>query len=193
MASLMAPAVLSCGYGSPSAEMELVRNARVREVTHFGVSLDASAAPEEVAFVAFRAMRDDSFAGGAADRRAAIAVLVDTAALNLLERARRAGTTREEVLYNLIERWTPAISHYAADLPIAMEDARARFVVSPVRRDTQDKRVEVCEVYIEAADPSGVENASVVIALGLARDGGFWRILTVGFTTAARTLSGRTS
>lgn len=190
-AAFIGSSLLWCGCGVGVPDHDIVRSTRGGTITHFGVTLDQAADPVDVAFVALRAMRDDFRAANKDDRRAALVVQLETAALDLLERLKRAETSREEVLYGIVRQWTPAVSHYVSDFPLTHEAAVGRLAASPVRRESKDQSFEVCDVFLQVADPDGLENADTVIQLRLARDNGFWRVLTVGFEPDTRSLTAR--
>ncbi|MBU0719483.1 MAG: hypothetical protein KJ749_14655, partial [Planctomycetes bacterium] len=70
-----------------------VEKPEVRTVTHYGMTLDEDASPEEVAFVLLRAIRDDFYAADLASREAAIDMQLDVCAANEMA-ARTSSTTK---------------------------------------------------------------------------------------------------
>ncbi|MBU0719018.1 MAG: hypothetical protein KJ749_12270, partial [Planctomycetes bacterium] len=47
---------------------------------------------------------------------------------------------------------------------------------------------ERCRVVMQARDPGGEPNASVLVVVGLVRDRGYWRVLSVAFLPRTRSL-----
>lgn len=186
-----AATVLAAWMGGCAKSPDAHRALQVNPVTHFGVTLDQQASAQDVAFVALRAIRDDFTATSKQDRAAAMDVQLDTAAVNLVARANSSGLTREKWIREVVSRWTPALAHYARALPSLPEEAASRLVASAARPSARELETEVCEVYLEAPDPEGIAQASVVIKLTLARDAGYWRVLGVGFEPKVRSLPAR--
>lgn len=167
-----------------------LRDVTVKPVTHYGVTLDAQASPEQVAFVALQAVRDDFLAESAEAREAALDVQFAISAATVLDMAKGSTRTRREQLHYIVMHWTPTVSHYVGDFPKTLEEAQSRFRRSAARtRKSGNTEVEQCEVLMEAADPSGDPRAQVVMMVHLARDSGLWRVLYFGFDRNRRSLS----
>ncbi len=166
-----------------------LRSITVGVKTHFGMTLDKQATPDQVAYVLLRAIREDVSAKTPADREKALDVQFDLAAVGAIEATNRTHMDRNEYLYNVVYRWAPTVSHYAQDLPLEWDAAKSRLVASsptPVK-DSRDGSQE-CEVRLGLSDPSGDPNARVVLIVWLVQDSGFWRVTHLGFDSARRTL-----
>ena len=160
----------------------------VRSVTHYGVALDQNAAPNDVAYVALRAIRDDFLAKTPAERDVALDTQFDLVAANVLGQRNRSPLTRDEWVNQVVYLWTPTISHYVRDIETDLDGLKSRLVVSKVREANGTKE---CNVFLEVADPSGDPNARVVLAVYMAQDSGHWRVLHFGFVQNRRSISTR--
>lgn len=173
IASLAVSVGCGCGGGSHFDARDVLE-VEVRPVTLYSMTLDASASPEEVAFAALSAVRDDFEATSREARTRAIASQFDLAAINVLAGRNRTRLDDHEFVYDVVYHWTPTVSHYSGDFPKTAEEARSRFV----RRLESDGQVELAMVV---ADPEDDPRAQVVMAVWLARDKGIWRVLHFGF------------
>jgi len=165
-----------------------IKTVTVRSVTHYGVTLDQNAAPNEVAYVALRAIRDDFLAKTPAERDVALDTQFDLVAANVLGQRNRSPLTRDEWVNQVVYLWTPTISHYVRDIETDLDGLKSRLVVSKVRETNGTKE---CNVFLEVADPSGDPNARVVLAVYMAQDSGHWRVLHFGFVQDRRSISTR--
>lgn len=165
-----------------------IKTVTVRSVTHYGVTLDQNAAPNEVAYVALRAIRDDFLAKTPAERDVALDTQFDLVAANVLGQRNRSPLTRDEWVNQVVYLWTPTISHYVRDIETDLDGLKSRLVVSKVRETNGTKE---CNVFLEVADPSGDPNARVVLAVYMAQDSGHWRVLHFGFVQNRRSISTR--
>lgn len=166
-----------------------VRSVTVQSVTHFGVTLDEEASPQDVAYVLLRAIREDFLASSSTDRKAALDKQFDICAANVIKARNRTGLSGDEFVYNVVYRWTPTVAHYVDDFETDRTKASERLVPNYVAGDkAADPNVEECEVLMELDDPSGDPKAQVVVIVRLARDGGFWRVLNLSFDTGRRSM-----
>lgn len=179
----------ACGSGDARLAGKNLRNPTVKAVTLYGLTLDQSASPEQVAFAALRAIREDAQAADSAAREAALDKQFDLCAADVLAAKNRTSIPRDQFLHSVVYHWTPTVSHYAADLETEWDKAAARLVerdIAPAK-DNKDG-VKECEVVMQVADPSGNPKASVVLIVWLAQDGGFWRVTHLGFDASRRTI-----
>ena len=151
-----------------------VRNVEVRPVTHYGMTLDSSATPQQVAYVALRAIGDEVQAKTAADRETAVNVQFDVAAANAIAARNKTKLDNDEFVYSAVYHWTPTVSYYAAGFPQAVEEAESRLIQ---RTATDDE----AELAMELADPKSDPNGQVVMLVWLAKDKGLWRVVHFGF------------
>lgn len=157
-----------------------IRHVQIGPVTHYGITLDQSATPEQVAHVALRAIREDFFAPSAADREAASEIQFGVAAADVIAARNRSSLSRDEYVHHVVTHWTPTVSHYAGDFEVDAAKAAARFKNRGVSKSAGGDVTE-CELAVEVSDPSGNPAAKVVMIVWLAKDGGFWRVSHFGF------------
>ncbi len=171
-----------------------VPTVKVGPVTQYGVKLDEKASPEQVAYVALRAIRDDVFAKDDAARQKAIDVEFSVSAADVLQSRNRTTLSRDEFVYGVVYRWTPTVSHYAADFEVEWDRAEARMHRRPVThlgKAPQDESSEdECEVAMVVKNPNGDPNANVVMLVWMAKDAGFWRVTHLGFDLSTRAITG---
>ncbi len=161
----------------------------VRSVAHYGLILDGQASPTKVAYAALLAIREDLLAADKQTREAALDKQFDLCAANVIQDKNRTSIDRDQYVYNVVYRWTPTVSHYVDNFDVDWETAKDRLV----RRDIpqaqwSDPGVEECAVLMELDDPNGESNARVVLAVFLARDSGFWRVVHLGFDNQRRSI-----
>lgn len=167
-----------------------LRSVTVGTVTHYGVKLDEKASPQQVAYVVLRAIRDDFLAKSSEDREAALDRQFDLCAANVLDARKRGKISREELIYNVVYRWTPTVSHYSHDIETEWEKARERFVLLAERPVTGSKNGQTeCQVLMEVDDPSDDPNARAVLVVFLVKDSGFWRVSHLGFKPGRRSIN----
>lgn len=177
---------LGCGRNAHLADKD-IRDVTVRTVTHFGITLDEQASPKKTAFVLLKALRDDFFATDEAQRKAAIDVQYDVAAADVLAAKNYTSLSRSELLYRVVSQWTPTVSHYIHDLETEWPQTRARLVrVGPKPARNGKPGVQECQVLMEVADAGADPNAQVMLVVYMIQDGGFWRVLQLGFVPSAR-------
>lgn len=164
-----------------------VPHATVKTVSHYGQVLDRDALPEQVAFVALRAIRDDFFADSRGARREALMRQFDVCAADVIQARNRTSVTRDEFIYEVVNHWTPTVSHYAEQFDFDWDTAREKLVRvdAPSVGSTGSQE---CEVRMELQDPGGDPNAQVVMIVWLAKDGGFWRVVQLGFDNGRRSI-----
>ncbi len=168
-----------------------VRSATVRSATHYGVTLDQQATPEQVAFVLLRAIRDDVSAESKQDRETALDVQFDLCAANAIQKKNPTTMPRDEFIHNVVYHWAPTVSHYVSDFDTEWEKASARLVRAKLTTDSKGNPEE-CEVLMELSDPSGNPNARVVMVIWMARDEGYWRVMHLGFDPTRRSIGNST-
>jgi len=180
-------------WGGCSRDVRLagrkLRSVTVGTATHYGVTLDQNASPQQVTYVLLRAIRDDFLARSEPEREAALDKQFDICAANRIAARNRVPANRDELIYNVVYRWTPTVSHYAHDFETEWGKAQERFVLKGPRplRGSNNGPME-CEVLTEVDDPGGDPNARVVLAVYLVQDNGFWRVLHLGFDTRRRSI-----
>ncbi len=176
----------ACSRDARLAGQQVRQDVTVEVKTLYGVTLDKDATPEQVAFVALRAIRDDFQAQTADEREAALDKQFDVCAPNVIQLRNRSGMDPADFLHNVVYRWTPTVSHYVDDFETDWEKAELRFRRRGVVARTGENAVEESQVLLEVADPSGDPNASAVLIAYLSKDAGFWRATHFGFAKNAR-------
>lgn len=188
---VVAIVIVACGCGHDTRlSGKKIPSARVRTVTHYDIVLDQNATPEQVAYVALRAMREDFFAQNPAEREAALIRQFELCAANEIAERNRTGLPRDEFIYNVVYRWTPTVSHYAADLPTDWESASRRLVrraPKPVQGGVASE--DEAEVALEVRRPGEDAAAGVVLLVWLVKDEGYWRVTHPGFDRKSRSLT----
>ena len=180
-AAIALGAAIWCGCGRDAhLAGENLRHATVKAVTYYGVTLDQNATPEQVAFVALRAIRDDFLAKTKAEREAALDKQFDVCAADAIESRNRLALSRDEFVHYVVSEWTPVVSHYVADFETGRDKAVTRMVNRGVTKSAGDE-MPGCELAMEVADPGGDPSARVVMLIWLAKDNGYWRVLHFGF------------
>lgn len=167
-----------------------IPDVKVQTVTHFGLTLDESASPKQVAYVALRAIADDFRAADANARDAALSVQFDVCAAGVIANRNRTSIDRKEHVYNIVYRWTPTVSHYVADFPTDWESAKDRLhrhALAPTKNGPD--QTEETAVIMEVNDPSGDPGARVVLVVFMAKDDGYWRVIHLGFDPGRRTIT----
>ncbi len=171
-----------------------MHSVEVQTVNLYGSQLDEQATPEQVAFVALLAIREDFLAQSDRDRDVALQKQFEVSAANVIQSRNRTMLSRDEFLYHVVYRWTPTVSHYVYDFDTEWETARLRLV----RRDLpaeqwNDPNVPECMVMMEVDDPGGDPRARVVLVIWLAKDSGLWRVVHLGFDSRHRSIEQRVS
>lgn len=200
MIGLAALAAVFSGCNQTEPE---VPEARVRTVEAYGVTLDADASPQQVAYVLFKSIADDYAAARVKDFDAQRKAQELTFALaapskieeRLLESANQInpsrkkeslGPDRDKKLFKTVHYWAPIVGHYVAsfadiDLETLVReswvtitpDGRTAHVYYPVVHDPGE------------ADPDKAETATISIEMvpEQAQAGGpeYWRVARVQF------------
>lgn len=191
VAALCITTLSACKRDARLADQEL-RHPVVKTVSHYGVTLDKNASPKQVAFVALRAIKDDFEAANDEQRGEALDVLFDICAPNLIAAHNRKSVTRDEYIFKVVYRWTPAVAHYVNDFETEWTKADARFITRPGRSGSSDGGKDGAGVLVlmDVADPEGDSNAGAVVSVDVVKDKGFWRVRRVGFASNKRSING---
>lgn len=156
------------------------------------MTLDQTSTPEQVAFVALRAIKEDFFAATPEQRRAATDIQFDVAAADVIASRNRSSLARDEYVHHVVSRWTPAVSHYAADFEMEAPLALSRFTNRGLSKSSGAEAAE-CELAMEVNDPTGDPAGNVVMLAWLAKDGGLWRVTHFGFEPKRALASSKTT
>lgn len=166
-----------------------VRHIEVQTVNHYNMNLTEQASPEQVAYVALRAIVDDFAATNKEQREAALQKQFDVAAANVIQSRNRTKLSRDEFLYNVVNHWTPTVSHYVQSFDADWDAMKSRLVRRKINSgSSSDRDVSECGVTLVVDDPNGDPLARVVVVVWMAKDSGFWRVVHLGFDPNHRTI-----
>lgn len=182
-----------CSRDARLAGHQIRKNVTVRPVTHYGVTLDDKAAPERVAYVLLRAIRDDFLAKERQEREAALDRQFDLCAANVIAAKNNLRLSRDEFVYHVVHRWTPTVSHYVHNFETDWDQAKSRLVrAAPKTAKGADPSTTETEVLMEVDDPSGDGPARAVMVIYMAQDQGLWRVVHLGFDPQRRSIAKKT-
>jgi len=165
-----------------------LHGAQVRTVTHYGITLDQQASPQQVAFVALRAIRDDVLAENQAARDAALERQFDVCAGHRILESNVRRLRPEEHLYDVVSHWAPTVAHYARGFETDWDKAQVRLVLRQPPDPGKPESAR-CAVLMEVTDATGGPTASAVLVVHLAKDDGYWRVTHLGFERGRRTIA----
>ncbi len=178
----------ACGSDARLAGKKL-RAPTVRTVSYYGVTLDQSASPQQVAFVALQAIREDVAAKSSADREAALDKEFDLAAVNAIAAKNKTSLPQDQFLHKVVYHWAPTVAHYVNDFPTQWDAAAGRLVREDAKPGkSAEKADSECQVALRVSDPSGDPNAGAVVQIWMALDAGYWRVTHLGFDATRRGL-----
>jgi len=176
----------------------------VGPVTAYGVTLDASAPPEQVAYVLLRSLRDDVEAAQSHDRQAqrrAFATTFSLAAFPEInkrlavafsppgaeqgEGSAQSKFWREQV-YEVINHWAPIVAYYVASFDTDPDRAVAKMKVTVGGPNASEATVLYPACHDPAvADPE--QRDEVIVQIDLVKTQAthsgeqYWRVVWVGF------------
>ncbi|GMV98332.1 MAG: hypothetical protein AMXMBFR83_26830 [Phycisphaerae bacterium] len=187
--------------GGCSDPEEAVPPAKVEAVTHYGVTLDESATPQQVVYVLLRALADDVKAARShrhEDQKKAALATWSLAAPGEIERrlleayrksspnpARYAslGAGRDKAIHRIVNLWAPIVAFYVGSFEQDPARAMARMRVSS---QSASSAVVLCEVWPDPPGPDEAFNGHQLLRVELARETGgegkqYWRVARVSF------------
>ncbi len=171
-----------------------IRHSEVKTVSHYGVTLDKEASPEQVGYVLLRAIRDDVLAETDEARQSALDVQFDLCAANRIRQANRSSLSDDEFLYEVVRHWAPTISYYVDAIETEWESAKPRMRVGPLASPGHAAQgVQERGVFVQLADPSGDPNARVLLLIQVIRDETYWRVMQLQFDPWHRALPVRST
>lgn len=182
-----------CGRDARLVGKNLPTDLTIRPVTHYGLTLDDQATPQQVGFVLLRAMKEDYDSKDPEARKAAMNILYDITAMDDILALNPSGLDPADSIYTVVKNWTPTVSHYAAQLPTEWESAKDRLTATkPQPTKTGRAGVMECQVLFQLDDPQGDPNGRAVFFGALVQDKGLWRVRSVGFVPNRRILATKT-
>ena len=166
------------------------RHVEVGVVTDQGLTLDKEAGPKEVVYVLLRAIKDDLESGDDYEaREAAFDRQLNVCAPDTIsQRSVRKQLGRDENVRRIVWHWAPTLAFYKDDFPPDWPTAGRRLLEARKLNDRDPDGDQWTNVSLELQDPSGEPSASVVARFQLVREGGYWRVVRVGFSRRARHL-----
>ena len=171
----------------------------VKVVEAYGVKLDESATPRQVAYALLRAIRDDVESAQAGDRdgqKRAFRTTFSLGAFSEIEKrlARglgdgkedSLGETRDRRIHDVIYHWAPIVAHYVPSFDLDETTAVGRMKVLETPNATSTCIVVYDVAHDPAAsDPAKRQPAMIEITLTRERSTGgaqeFWRVAKVAF------------
>lgn len=167
-------------------------------VEAYGLTLDESATPKQVAFVLLRSIRDDVEAAQARDGAAQRAAFETTYSLAAFSEIRKRlekyfgkspgpGLTEADQrrIYDVVDHWAPIVAHYVASFDEEYERAAAEMLLGPsAEKDTMRILYDVVHDP-SVTDPAKQQRATIEIELtpepATGGDKKFWRVARVAF------------
>jgi len=185
----------ACKQDARLADADL-REPVVADVTIAGLTLDEDATPQMVTYALLQAIREDIEAGKDIEaRERALDKQFALAAPSTIHRHHIGiiGSQHadfQECVYLTVNTWAPTLGHYVGSFDFAFEKAKERMQVKRVSSPRTKVTAGMDEVHVllEAEDPGGDPNASVVVKVRLVREEERWRVWWVGFERSIRRL-----
>jgi hypothetical protein len=185
IAATLALLMINASCRDPGMDEGDADDAVVKTVTAYGVTLDASASPQDVAYVLLRAIRDDVLAakrGDNAAREEAEALERSIAAPKRIHQLvkpyfKQSGlpedVTPARTVRSATRFWAPIAAHYVGDLDLTPEAARARMVLV-------SQSADVGAVHVDVENPN--DHRRTTLAISVAKENGYWRVFKVDYT-----------
>jgi hypothetical protein len=196
--------VMGAACAKPEAEAP---PAELKPVEAYGLTLDESATPQQVAFAFLRSVADDVEAAQARPRRTddqkkATHLTHALAAYPIIERrlldalgqspsqgqAATLGEAREHELFQITRLWAPIVSHYVRSFDREPRAAMDRMwtLIAPDRRSAS----VFYDVEHDPAQPDPAQRQTATVEIELAKVGSvgrmFWRVARVGYLGVLR-------
>lgn len=182
------------GFGCGKQEEE-VPPVTIQTVEAYGLRLDETATPKQVAYALLRSLADDVFASQAFHRdqqRQALEQSFSLAAYSEIERrllqvyganAKWEEGQRDRELFRVVNCWAPIVAHYVASFDTDFEAASRKMQLAI---EAGEKRADV--FYPVCHDPSIEDPAkreTVILQIELAREAAndklYWRVARVSY------------
>lgn len=181
--------LVACSRDARLSGHNIRENVTAKPVTLFGQTLDERASPKQVAFAVLMAIREDFLAKDDVAREAALDKEFDLCAPDAITTKSQMVKSRDESIYQVVNHWTPTVSHYVHDFDTDWEKAKQRLIrvtsnpASGSNAAALDTRVEM-----EVNDPSGEPTARVVLIVYLTQENDLWRATHLGFASNRRSI-----
>lgn len=194
MAAFVA-AVVVAGLSGCSGPEEDIPPAVVKPVTAYGLTLDTTATPKQVAFVLLRSIADDVQAAQARDtkrQKEALRLTYSLAAYSTI--APRIGESaakpadaarskaRDKRLYTFVKDWAPIVAHYIRSFDTDAEAAGRKMRIHFQTASTVHLLYDVCHDPAET-DPARQQKATIELELTMEPEGAlsYWRVAKITF------------
>lgn len=194
----VAALALSGGCTDPE---ENIPPAEVKTVTAYGMTLDPSATPQQVAYVLLRSLAEDVQAAQdhpprPKDQKAANLITYSIAAVDEIERrilamvsenkptqpgAASLGKDRSKDIYRVVNYWAPIVAYYVGSFDQDPQAAMARMRVVQM---AEGRTAQVLyEVWPEASRPDADRHQTLAIELVKEKGPGgeYWRVARVTY------------
>jgi hypothetical protein len=198
-AGLLGAVLATMGIIGCGSEEEEIPLAQVKPVTAYGLTLDDTAGPKQVAFVLLRSIADDFQATQAHDKKrqkealhltyslAAYTTIAGRIALDPVQKEDFSDKTRNKKMFVFVRDWTPIAAHYVRSFDTDAEAAGRRMAeVHGASPDIVHILYEVSHDPKET-DPAKRQTATLDIELARERDGAlsYWRVSKIAFVPPA--------
>ncbi|HRR86162.1 MAG TPA: hypothetical protein P5316_14235, partial [Phycisphaerae bacterium] len=187
--------MIVAGLSGCSAPEEDIPPAVVKPVTAYGLSLDTTATPQQVAFVLLRSIADDVRAAQAQDAKrqkealqltyalaaySTIAPRIGESAAKPADAAR--SKARDKRLYSFVKDWAPIAAHYIRSFDTDVEAAGRKMRIHSQTASAVHVLYDVCHDPAET-DPARQQKATIDIELTMEPEGAlsYWRVAKVTF------------
>ncbi len=194
-AAVLAAGLALAGITGCGAPDEDAPPAVVKPVTAYGLTLDTTATPKQVAFVLLRSIADDVEAAQAHDTKrqkealrlthslaaySTIAVRIGESRDKPTETAR--SKRRDKRLYTFVKDWAPIVAHYIRSFDTDVEAAGRRMVAANEGPHSVHLYYDVCHDPNET-DPARQQTETIDIELSRESAGGlsYWRVAKLSF------------
>ncbi|MGQ9650794.1 MAG: BACON domain-containing protein [Phycisphaerae bacterium] len=194
VAALVAAAVMAglCGCSGPEED---IPPAVVKPVSAYGLTLDTTATPKQVAFVLLRSIADDVQAAQRHDttrQKEALRLTYSLAAYSTIaprigeSAAKPADAARSKVrdkrLYTFVKDWASIVAHYIRSFDTDAEAAGRKMRIHFQTASTVHLLYDVCHDPAET-DPARQQKATIDIELTTEPEGAlsYWRVAKITF------------
>lgn len=192
---------LSALLGGCADPTEDVPPAKVTSVTHYGLTLDESASPQQVAYVLLRSLAEDVRAAQAhktEEQKQAALVTWSLAAPSEIERRildtlrktakdptkyKSLGAKRDQEIHRIVNLWASIVAFYVGSFDTDAASAIGRMNVSQPR---ENEAVVLYEAWPDPPTPQEEFNRHHLIRVELVKEPGdaekqYWRVARVSF------------
>jgi hypothetical protein len=177
---------------------EQIPEAKTKEISAYGLTLDADAPPEQVVYVLLRSLKDDVEASQsfkhaeqkeALDRTFALAAHseIEQRLLALVKSVKKdvdLGDERDEKLFEIVDKWAPIVAHYVDSFDTDASAAAAKMK----RRNAADGKL--VHIYYPVTHEASATEPEQVLDIELVKepadDTEYWRVVRIDYVPKAK-------